>query len=274
MRFTKRQREILKQIGSGAVYDMSSFAARFSLTERQRYDRAKVKSAFEADPERQTYFCPKALLHGTPELWGEKEYLRAVEERRIAPGAYAELSPKLVFGETCRKEQILGHGISFDLYQGVSSLKDFDAMVEFLALWQYLQEEGLALTVPQPLECAAVELFFDWTEAGPPPDPVIGGDKETPELHFSDRRYLQPRALRLREDWLAVCREYLERRLYPTPMLKLFLQNGFRTREELTQDRALLAAWCAVGVTAFSVLLPLLPGLLKAAERVLAGILG
>ena len=247
MLFTKRQQDMIRGIAAGRVWDIHSFVTAFQPRRTVRYDWERVRRAFDADPEAAVYYYPKNLEPTPANRIREDVFDEKRRRGEVFPDAYARLSPRL--DRTCGQQQAcaMGKTFPFDFYQGVQVADSFDELVEFLAIWQFLRAHALVLEVGQPLTAETVGLFFRREAPAAPPSPTP--ERGSGTLHFSDRRYLADQAYCLSQDHLAVCREFLGRRLYPAPGLTLFVQNHFRTQEEISQRRSLTAAWAAIAVS-------------------------
>ena len=256
MRFTKRQKEIIQKIGSGEIWDLFSFVKVFQSQRTARYDWKLVQQAFRADPKAQEHYCAKKLSPTPANLIPADVFVEKLRQKIIDPSEYVRLPAELK--KTCAKQEetVLESSFSFDFYQGVPIAASFEELVEFLAIWQLLRRYGLVLDVPQPLTAETVGLFFE--ESDPDEIPPFVADENSETLCFSDRRYLTGRIYRLSRDHLAICQEFLGRRLYPAPGLKLFIQNRFRTQDEVSQSRSLLVTVLAILVSFIVGLFPYL----------------
>ena len=247
MRFTKRQQNIIRKIESGHIWDIHSFVNAFQPRRTAQYDWEQVQRSFAADPDVTAYYYPKNLEPTPANRIREDVFIKKQRQGELSPDTYARLSPRL--DKTCAQQQVcaMGKTFTFDFYQGVQVADSFDELVEFLAIWQFLRAHALVLEVHQPLTAETVGLFFQQEDPAVPPSPTP--EKRDGVIHFPDCRYLAGRAYCLSEDHLAVCQEFLGRRLYPAPGLKLFVQNRFRTQDEISQQRSLTAAWVAIVVS-------------------------
>lgn len=254
MKFTKEQKEIIRAIASEEVWDISSFASRFQLKKTIRYDRKVVKEAFDRDPRVGVRYCPRILNPTPANLVSEEEFVKKCMEGQNLEEEYIRLEPMLEQTQAARKESVRDQVFSYDFYSGVEIINSFDRLVDFLTIWQYLRDQALVLEVSQPLCAETAALFFqredEKTELTPEGDKVAG------VLRFSDLGYLQDGEYRLSRKWMAICDSFLGRRLYPAPGLKWFINNRFRTREEVDQARTLTAAWVGILVAILIALLP------------------
>lgn len=243
MRFTKQQKKIIQKIHSGEVYDILSFVNIFQQQRIARYDWLSIQQKYREDPMACTYYCPKGLEPTPANLMREDVFTEKQNCHEVDPERYSQLLPSL--SNTCanHEEVLYGQHFSFDFYQGVQILDSFENLVDFLSIWQFLRENTLVLEVPQAINATEVGLFFE--KMSVPADTLTPKVQED-TLIFSDRRYLKDGEYRLSEERLVICRKFLGKRIYPAPGLNLFIQNSFRTRDEVMQDRSLAAAWAAI----------------------------
>lgn len=255
MGFTDRQKDIIRKIRSGEIYDISSFVSAYQLSTTVRYDRSRAEEAFRQDAEAEACYYPKNLAPTPANRIGEETFQARREAGSLDPAGYARLEPALCDAGARQEETVFDRAFTFDFYEGVRILTDFEALVDFLSIWQYLKEGSMVLDVAQPLDEKTVGLFF---EPSNPEIPAPEAAEDSGILQFSDRRYLEP--YRLSEKYLQICRDFLGRRIYPAPKLNLFIQNNFFTQEEKQQSYALFAAWAAIAVSVVIAVIQCLPG--------------
>lgn len=254
MRLTKRQKDIIRAIASGEVWDILSFERVFQQTKLERYDLQQVEESFSKDPEAVRCYCPKNLAPVPANLIREEDFLEKVRLGQAEKRDYVCLEPRLERTLAEEKVTVLGQDFFFDLYTGAETMGSFQHLVEFLAIWQLLREQALVLEVPQTLDHETVGLFFQrWPHKSVP---TPEGDKQAEVLSFSDRRYLPQGEYRLSEERLAICQEFLGRKLYPAPGINFLIQNGFRTRDEVAHSQAMFVAWVGIIVAVLIALGP------------------
>lgn len=255
MGFTDRQKDIIRKIRSGEIYDISSFVSAYQLSRPVQYDRNGVEESFRRDPEAAACYYPKNLAPTPANRIGEETFQARREAGSLDPAGYARLEPALCDACARQEEKAFDQTVEFNFYEGVRILTDFEALVDFLAIWQFLRDNAMVLDVAQPLDEETIGLFFELSDQEIPA-PEAAEEEEI--LQFSDRRYLE--SYRLSEKYLQICRDFLGRRIYPAPKLNLFIQNNFFTQEEKQQSYALFAAWAAIAVSVVIAVIQCLPG--------------
>lgn len=242
MFFSEKQKMIIRAVKKGTVFDIRSYVKQFQPERIVNYDWLKVQLRFRRDPEAVNRYCPWNLCPIPANFLSEEEYQQQIAAGR-PPENYICFTPELKKDCGNWNASALGSRFSFDFYQGVRVLDSFDDLIDFLAVWQFLRNEGLVLEVPQTLDAKTVGLFFKESRENITFN--YEADQETGTIIFSDQRYLENHH-RLSEQHMAVCQYFLDKRLYPAPQLNLFIQNGFRTNEERMHSQAMTAAWAAV----------------------------
>ena len=256
MHFTKQQRNIIQQIFSKNIWDICSFVDYFQTGQVASFDWNQVQLNFQKDPEVSVYYCPKNLSPTPSSLIREDAFKEKKRLGMVDSEMYEPFSPRLEKTYCHHTELVCGSEFSFDFYQGVRIVDSFDDIIDFLAIWQFLREHALVLEVGQPTSAETVGLFFRQEETGE--IPPFTAEKTSQTMSFRDRRYTGRKVYRLSEEYLEICRDFLGKRLYPTPGLKLFIKNRFRTQDEVAQFRTMVTAWVAIFV---SLLVGVLPSL-------------
>lgn len=136
----------------------------------------------------------------------------------------------------------------------------FDDIISFLSLWQYLKSEMLVIELPSDLTNKTLGLFYE-KQVIPASTQPLSQEEKIKGINFEnhtydDGNYSNGIDYKFSTEKCTICKEYLGKKIYPTPELNLYIQRNFKTSEERTQSSALFAAWLAIFV---SVALPLIP---------------
>lgn len=254
MHFTKQQRDMIRKIASGSVWDIYSFVDNFQTMRVASFDRCQVQLKFQNDPDVLPYYCPKKLPPTPANLTREDVFEEKVQLGQVDPDMYERFLPKLEKTYYNHTEDVCGSKFSFDFYQGVRVADSLEGIIDFLAIWQFLREHALVLEVSQPLTTQTVGLFFRQEAAGE--TPPFKAEETSKTVDFCDSRYVGDVTYRLSTEYLEVCRGFLGKRLYPAPGLKLFVKRRFRTQDEIAQLKALVTAWIAIFVALLVGVLP------------------
>lgn len=251
MKFTKHQKEILKQILAGNVYDICSYVKHFRLGEFVKYDSEKMHREFEKDSVPKRLYHAKALKKNLSNMLTSSQFDAKLEKRELNPDEYIENTVTLKFDAGIQCIEYEGISYSFDFYNGVFVAKSCADIREFLVLWQYLKSEMLILEVPQKCTKETLGLLFEKTQNKVA---QLSSDNQIAHINlddftYSDRYYLGNETYKLSDDLCVMYGEYLNKKIYASTALDLFIKKRFRTAEERTQNSALLAAWLAIFVS-------------------------
>jgi len=256
MRLTKQQRDMIQKIASRSIWDIYSFVDCFQAKCIASYDWYKVQQNFENDPDVSAYYCARNLSPTPANLIRKEAFEEQAQLGQVDLEMYEQFLPKLEKTYCHHTENACGNEFSFDFYQGVHIADSFEDIIDFLAIWHFLKERALVLEVSQPLTAETVGLFFRREKEKEVPP--FKADKASKTVLFCDRRYVGYSTYLLSREHLEICREFLGKRIYPAPGLKLFVKNRFRTQDEIAQLKTLVAAWVAIFVAILVGLLPYL----------------
>lgn len=259
MKFSKHQKEILKQISSGNVYDLYSYVKYFGLGEWIKYDSDKIRREFEEDTVPKVFYYAKALKKNKSNMLTVSQFNAKLEKHELNPEEYLSDNVTLRYDTGIQHTEWEDNTYSFDFYEGVLVAKSHVDIREFLVLWQYLKSEMLILEVPQECSKETLGLFFARTENDLH---KLSVDEQIEHINFhdftySDRHYLGSATYELSWEYCIMYKEYLSKKMYASTALDLFIRKGFRTTEERIQNSALAAAWLAIFVSVLLTFWPL-----------------
>lgn len=251
MKFSKHQKEILKQISLGNVYDLYSYVKHFGLGELIKYDSDKIHKAFEKDTVPKRLYYAKDLKKNLSNILTPSQFNTKVENHELNAEEYIENTVALKFDAGIQCVEYEGFLYSFDFYEGVFVAKSCADIREFLVLWQYLKSEMLILDISQKCTKETLGLFFEKTENKVD---QLSPEKQIAHINlddftYSDRHYLGNETYKISDERCVMYKEYLNKKMCASTALDLFIKKGFRTTEERTQNSALVAAWLAIFVS-------------------------
>ena len=260
MKFSKHQKEILKKINEGKVFNITSYLETFNLRNFIKYDMNEVNTLFQNDPLPKKFYYPNNIPPRPSMVISENEFYKREKEHTLSPDKYNSLNINLSY--TCGIQHKTLDGLTFtlDFYKGVYVSTCFDKIIEFLSLWQYLKSEMLILDAPYDPGNEDIGIFFSKTSSYPM-DYLKNWQERIKDIDFvnhtySDQHYLSGYKYIFSDEYFNICKEFWNRRIYKTAKLSLFIQKRFQTTEENMQNNALVAAWLAILV---AVILPFLP---------------
>lgn len=264
MRFTKYQKNVIKKIASGEVHDIYTYLTTYNLVSLAQYNRNEIEQAFISDDIPKEYYYPQNLQPKLSTVETPNNFHNKVMQGAINPEKYNRFSLKL--NHNMGIKHLSWSGIEYELnfYDGVYIAKSFNDIVTFLSIWQYLKSQMLILDLPSELTAKTLGLFYEKHTRATINQPKALADRikkiNFTDYSYDDNNYFNGIEYIFSIEHCTICKEYLGRKLYPTPELNVFIQKNFKTTEEKTQSSALLAAWLAIFV---SIVLSVIPNIQK-----------
>lgn len=253
MKFTKHQKETIKRIYTGEIYDISSYLKYFNLGCLIKFDKDEILNRFNSDEIPKKYYCANSLKRKFSNIMSECDYTKKVLSGDINPENYSSYELHLSYNSGIKHEFWENTEYCLDFYNGVYIANCFDDILEFLTLWQFLISEMLILEVPHNFSADTLGLFYNKT----PQFRVetISLNERIKCINFEDFTYDDQYYIKnnytLSQEHCLMCKEYMNKRIYPSTKLGVFITKHFSTYEENTQKKALFVAWLAIFVSIF-----------------------
>lgn len=260
MKFNKKQKEILKKIVSGEIQDIYSYMTTFNLTTFAQLKKAEIEQAFFCDSLPKKYYFPNGLSPKLSTIETPDSFTKKVNDGLINPDNFNSFSLSLNYNYGIKHLSWDNNYYNIYFYNGINIANSFDDIVTFLSLWQYLKSEMLVIELPSDLTDKTLGLFYEKHIMPSSAQPLSLEEKIKGinfESHtYNDDNYSNGVDYIFSTEKCTICKEYLGKKIYPTPELNLYIKRNFKTCEEKIQSSALFAAWLAIFV---SVTLPLIP---------------
>lgn len=277
MKFTKHQKEIIKAINCGKVYDMYTYLQYFNLLEKFQYDLNLIKRNFEEEYGQNLYKVLKK---------GKSQYSFGVN------GGYykSELKEedfeykKATLDLECLK-QTSSYGdkqFTFNPVDkaGVEIAKSFESIKEFIVIWSYLTTNLLVLEVPKEVEPKDIGIFFEKRSVAEskyfkyqnlvvrnPLSKVLKKEGiqdllsemnvNSTSQNISAINYVDE-IIKINKDNLVVCNKHISKKLLSTPELELFIKRNYKTQDQINYFCALVPAYLSVLIC---IIVPIIQGL-------------
>lgn len=260
MRFTKHQKNIIKKIASGEIQDIYTYLTTYNLVSLAQYNRNEIEQAFLNDDIPKEYYYPQNLQPKFSTIETPNDFEKKVKQGAINPEKYSKLSLNLNYNMGIKHLTWAGINYELNFYNGIYIANSFNDIATFLSIWQYLKSEMLILDLPSDLTAETLGLFYEQHMGTTLKQSETLSDRikkiNFTDCSYDDNNYFNGIDYTFSVEHCTICKEYLGRKLYPTPELNTFIQRNFKTAEEKTQSSALLAAWLAIFV---AILLPAIP---------------
>lgn len=252
MKFTKHQKETIKHIYTGEIYDIISYLKYFNLGTTIKFDKNKIINSFASDEIPKKYYCHNSLPKKHSNIITETEFAKKLANNEVNPDNYTSYNLQLSYNTGTKHELWEGQTYTLDFYHGIYVANSFDNILEFLTLWQFLISEMLIIEVPHDLSADILGLFYRKESTTIPEDTSINERIKKINIEnfsYDDQYYLYDNNYTLSYEHCFMCKEYMDKRIYPSTKLGVFINKHFKTYEENTQNRALFVAWLAVFVS-------------------------
>lgn len=240
MKLSKRQKDIIQNIMNGKITDIYSFVKYYKLGREVSFDKREVEDKFNKAYKDKKFICKSREFY---ELNSDDRIRERIDDKT------AYCVPKLSFEGVW--SQYSNHNIryAYHLFKPVYIIEDISEIISFIALWQYLNSLALIIELPKSCTKEDMELFLE-QERGEEREYISLEDTndnvydyynlDISFYDFFDGKY------NLNEENFEICLPYLERKIYPAPELKTFIQKGYNTNEELNNRRNMWIAFAGV----------------------------
>lgn len=282
MKFTKHQKEIIKRISSGEIYDIYSYLNYFKMLGFFKIDKSKIEEKYFESENGETY---KVLKQGVstfstymdPTTFGIQTSINKVNEED-----YEYKTAQLVFEKIKATVTYKETEYTFNPCDdsGVYIAKSFNHIKEFISIWSYLHKELYVLEVPKAIRKVEIGLFFtihnkkiEEEARRKEQEAIVKKGGLVPlggAIHSFDKNNLgenlksligiplmsnvpqvdaykfTDEVLLFNEDNFRICDYYLDKKIISTPELELFIKNNYKTSEQINFYWALVPAYLAV----------------------------
>lgn len=238
MKLTKHQKNTIRHIFTGEIYDITSYLKFFNLGTIIKLDKEKVIEQFTSDNIPKIYYCSKTLKHKYSNMMTEQEYLEKLHAHELDSEKYSSYDLHLSYNTGIETELWDGSNYTLNFYEGVYVANSFQDILEFLTLWQYLKSEMLILEVPHDFCGETLGLFYKKVQVDDVN--IISSCDKIKNINFTDftyddQYYLNEKYI-LSKEHCIMCKEFMDKRIYPSAKLGLYIQKHFTTYEERTQQ--------------------------------------
>lgn len=251
MYFSKHQKEILKRINSGEIYDILSYVKSFDLMEFKKIDKSSIDDLFAQDNIPKTYYHANDLSRQRSNIFTKDEFNSKRKNGNIDSSEYTKHTLILKYEGGTKQVSWNENNYCFNLYEGVYICTQLNSLLDFLIVWQYLKSNMLVLEVTQNCTKETLQLFL--VPKTNSQNCITDIESRISKIDFenftiSDKYYLGGVEYQLSDDYLRF-QDFFEKRIYASPSLSTFISNKYKTKEERIQSSALWAAWLAIFVS-------------------------
>lgn len=297
MNLNSHQKEIIRRIKEGKIYDIYSFLESFDYLENYKLDADSLEKEFEMDEKDKEYKIPDM----------ESDFENKIFESSLKKEKPDFTEKDFKFVKAIPFFDTPGYIVKFNdieykfsyMYKGITVAKDYSYILEFVTLWQQLQKRGLIFEVDKNITSDDIALFYEIfpTKETCYYQKLISDREETvsPIQEKFPKKYVRIPTYDCYEDlkefgvskeyfWnkgakgnrieksllpyyekypvfnelhLTTCKNFINKKIVATPMLREYVANNYQTEEEKKSKWALVGTWVAIGISfvmaAFSV---------------------
>ena len=270
MKFTKHQKDIIRHIASEDITDIVSYIKYFGLSTLRKLDKDKIEERFKKETAGKTVkklkddFSKFTMKNNIDSSWNISSQITFHEPTEAD---YECVPLKIAYPETEHKKKLTDSSyFSYDYFKGINIVNSFSDIKDFLAIWQYLKNEGLILEVEKEIGREDYELFFEY----------IPFDKTSFKEANDAFKAIGERPIKLCEypenvkdyrdfaDYLfeynttheLICSQFLGKQIYGTSELDVFIKSNFKTKNDKQFLLALIPAYVGVFVALFTPFIP------------------
>lgn len=256
MKYNNANKEIIRMIENGTIFDIPSFVSYKKQRKLAKIDKALLIDQFETGIPIKRFYYPVNLRIDPRNLMTENEYKRKVTLHEINPESYKSVDISLRNDAGIKTHVADGLNIMLDFYNGIYISESFNDIYEFLILWQHLKDEMLIQECSCDNYTDTLGLFYEPKNIRPeildtPATELI----EYTSCSISDKCFLTQDYVFSNDAYLR-CKDYVGKKIYPSIHLSLFVKNNFETDGEIAQRKSMRVAWIAIWV---SILLAVFP---------------
>lgn len=235
MKLSKYQKEIIAHIQNNEITDIYSFVKYYNLGIDVGHNKSAIQNDFRKRYSENKYKCKK-------DKFGNDEcIIEEIDEH------YVWAKPILDYfgseGQVIESNNIT-HG--FSLYESTYICENINAIISFIALWQYLKSEGLIIELPKSCSKKDMGLFLrkepiehDSKES------LLEGDLRLSDMSINVVNFLDWKYV-IDKNSFEVCLPYLNMKLYPAPELSQYIVKKHKTLEEIREQRNIQIALAGV----------------------------
>lgn len=270
MDFTNHQKDIIRLIASEDITDIVSYINFFGLSTLRKLDKDQIEERFKKETAGKTY---KKL----------KDDFSILTKNDIDPSTtssnytyhkptdddYEYIPLEIVYPRTeYRKTLTDSSYFSYDYFEGINTVNSFSDIKDFLAIWQYLKNEGLILEVEKKITKKDYELFFEYVpfnETSYKKSIDIAkanGFQSMRKLgepgNATDYRNYSDYLFEYNTTHELICSQFLGKQIYGTSELDVFIKSKFKTKNDKQFWGALIAAYIGNGISFIGIIISLL----------------
>lgn len=274
MKFTTHEKEIIRKIAEGKVYNIASYLETFGLTTKRKLDESDIEARMRQEEQGTTYKKVKDGVDRFVNVTTTNALGLSTTFPTPRPLTDEDLEDvEAVIDYTGSKitvDNAEGTEYVYNLREGITCTNSFSDIKRFLTIWQFLKSENLVLEVDSKISKEDYEVFFEykaisetkWAEKNKPAislpkkyEKVLEELQNQPFLAGSDsarfknfRNYIEYICVYNKENEI-ICSQFIGKQIIANADLDLFVKRKFRTKEQRSLLLSLVPAYLALVLT-------------------------
>lgn len=246
MKLSKDQKDIIKAINDGSVYDIYSYLEHFNILRCFCIDKSKTDQAFLEKEHGKTYKILKKEVEPFSMQFNPINFSNNFIRNKLEEDDYIEKPATLDYSKTILKREYRDQTYYFDPcdVNGINIATSFPKIIDFLTIWNYLRSEFLILEMPKDIRKEEIGVFFERCNLCHPEIEVKKGESLLSEgqalLLMGSNEPPKRDALQYIDEFLeynnemfTICNGYLDKKIIATSEMNLYIKRHFNTKEQL-----------------------------------------
>jgi hypothetical protein len=275
MKFNKHEKEIIRKIADGTVYDIPSYLKAFNLTTLKRLDKEAIENRLRAEEDGKLYEKIKddvpRYVNSVTNIMGREVSLpiAALHTKEDAEYVPATIDYS---GAEYKIEIQKDAPFVYKYFEGINCTNSFSDIKRFLSIWQYLKAENLVLEVNKEVTSADYEIFFEYKpfqetayayKLKEREEAIKKNSKNYVKIEYESTKHLaydDPNRIKSFRNYCdnlfeynknreILCNQFLDKQIIGNADLDLFIRCKFHTYEQRSLFHSLLPAYLAMVLT-------------------------
>lgn len=280
MKLTKRQKDIIKKIWSEEIKDIPSFLNTYNLYTFKQLNKEEITKRMKTEENGRTYKKLKENVQIISFTSNQTNFGMFPSAKIIPPkeNDFEYVPADISYNSSSTTITTSNsQSFKFDYFEGINITNSFDDIKDFLTIWQFLKSENLILEVDKEVTKEDYAPFFEFipiseTEFGKKKNKqknklkmvrdtinnynipketeadqssflrMVNGD---PEREKDYRNYIDYNFEYNKANEL-ICSQFIDKQIYGNTNLKIFINNNFKTNEEINLNKTLIPAYLAL----------------------------
>lgn len=226
----EKEKEIIRLIQKKEITDILSFIKYYNLGTEIYFNKSDINDKFN-----KIFSGKEYIIHHN----GDKSIF--LDERCIIDDIDKNTSkckPFLTFEQSKAQEIDANKNIryTYDFFKPTYICEDMDKILQFIAIWQYLENERLVIELPKSCEKEDVALFLS-KESIELPEITINENNPAFDSMKIYACFFMDWQFTLNKTNFELCYPYLCKKIYPTLALDTFIEKSFKTKADINESR-------------------------------------